>query len=146
LSLIEAYPFNNKTELVKFLSLLKNECETRNIDWINSFTVDYDWDNYPGRWEELLTIHGCANRLGLDFGLIYWPAPHTDSTDTDLDFLQDILYEGACYQSVGGSPEIFAVQSWVYIPYEIVPEQPDNFDQYPFCYAFLCFYDQFIGD
>jgi hypothetical protein len=145
LSLIEAYPHNSMAEILKYVQLLQQECANRNVEGINSLTIDYNWHYYPGRWQELYTIQLRAERLGLAFALIYWPSAHSNqSTALDIDFYNDIMLEGDAYAGVDGYPGIFAIQSWDYIPYQIIPEQPDV-GEYPYCYSFLVFYNEYIS-
>lgn len=149
--LIESYFWFNRDELIEFIEELEAECESRGIDFIDAFSVDHQWLLYgtPNKWGELIELENYCENNGLPFSYIIWPARSEDSTNTDQDFYNDVMYQGREYfRNYGGSPYILDFKDWNWVPRQMVPEYwgvPKPFDEYPFTWVFHKFYDTYLA-
>jgi len=150
--LIESYPeWFNKDELIEFIDELKAECLSRDIDFIDAFCIDHNW-NYGSAyyWNGLIDLEEYCEEINLPFSYIIWPAQSPWETNNDLDFYDDIMEHGDTYfNTYGGSPAIVDFMDWVWVPRQMVPEywgvvKPNS--EYPFTWAFNEFYDTYLAD
>ena len=143
ISLAESYPYwNTEDDLEAFITDLQQECTERGFAGIDSFSLDFNWGYYGSAeyWIGAVELQQFCNDISLPFCMIYWPSRHQEEGDPDFGFYADILYSGSVYESYGGSPDIFAIQSWDYLPRDIVPEETS----YSFTFAFLEFCSRYL--
>jgi hypothetical protein len=141
---IEPYPALTVKEIIWWIDNLQAKCQEMEIQGIDFFCMDPDWA-WQGsfEWEEVALIEAYCDSIGLPFSLICWAAdcgswPGTQYSD--YDWYEGIMSQGSAAQGMGVTPDIFAVQSWLYIPRQIIPED----EQYSFTYSFLEFYQTYV--
>lgn len=139
---IESFPYyfnSDINELIWWLDELEAECNALGVKGIQSFSLDVDW-NMAVSWEDIAALEDSCQARGISFEMIYWPARHTLSNHEDVHFYKDIHDQGAAYQAAGGTPDVYTIQSWTYIPRQMVPES----EQWSFTYSFNSFVRSFV--
>jgi hypothetical protein len=147
ITLIEAYPYFSTNEICEFVDSLQSECDSRGIEGINGLEIDYNWCySSPSYWYGLIDIEEYCEDNDLPFSMIFWPARSYQPSSPDSAFYVDIMYEGKLYfNTYAGSPDMISVTAWDYTPRVMVPEYSPS-TQHPFTWAFLSFYDTFLGE
>lgn len=152
ISLTLAYPRGEtpevcKAQIFEYLDLLQDDCENRGIHGISDLAIDFNWCGYSSSsyWLGLIEIENHCDSIGLPFAMTFWPARSYQPNSPDRDFYDDIRYEGDLYfNTYGGSPDIVGVTAWDYTPRVMVPDTSPPANEYPFTWAVLAFYDEFI--
>ncbi|MBD3278102.1 MAG: hypothetical protein GF388_07370 [Candidatus Aegiribacteria sp.] len=149
--LIESYFWFTRDELIEFIDELEAECESRGIDFIDAFSIDHNWCSWNSAyyWNGLIDIEEYCESNDLAFSYIIWPSRSWDDSYTDQDFYTDVMYQGSLYiNTYNGSPDLLDFMAWNYVPRQMVPEYwgvPKPFDEFPFTWGFLEFYDTYLS-
>ena len=127
---IEPYPYFKYEELTNWVARLQANCESRGIRGLDFVRLDPDWYGFPyykrGSWGEIREFERFCHDHGMRFSLIYWAsdwAKYKNSPSAAKTFwYTSIMYQGKAYESVGGAPDQFVIQSWIDAPPECLPD------------------------
>ncbi len=136
---IEPYPFFDIDELIWWIDELNAACDVLGVDGIQAFSLDVNW-NIGVSWSDVAAFEDSCQARHIRFEMIYWAAQHWQETDEDVDFFNDIHQQGRMYQAAGGTPDVYSIQNWNYIPRQMVPEE----EPWSFTYSLQSFVNTFV--
>ena len=137
---IEPYPSFSVTELIWWIDELNAECQRLGVDGIQAFSLDVNWGGNGVNWNDVAALEDSCQARHIRFEMIYWASPHYRETDEDVDFYNDIHKQGRMYQAAGGTPDVYTIQDWNYIPRQMVPED----EPWSFTYSMQSFINTFV--
>ena len=124
---IEPYPSLSRIDLEHWITGLNNRLATLGVPGIDFFSLDADWRRFPadGNWSDVKKLEDFCRARGVPFSLIYWGATANVST-LDAAWSRAVMLQGRNYAEVGGAPDEFDIQSWLFVPQSVLPETAEN--------------------
>ncbi len=122
----EAYPAISASVLESWVRDLKSRCiaiGTRPPDY---FELDHDWHapygsgTFRWNWYDISNMKSVCHGIGVGFSVIFWAADASNS-NSDSDWYNGVMYQGAMYQIHGIMPDYYSLNSWLNIPHVTVP-------------------------
>lgn len=129
---IEPYPYFQPGQILAFTDAVQARLRQMGVKGLDFIRLDVDWMHFhPGDpkgalgWRGVKQIEDQCHRRGLRFSLIYWAADYGALRQqgglTPDTWTSAILQQAASYQAVGGVPDEYFVESWLFSPSEPVP-------------------------
>jgi len=121
--LMEPYPYFTVGEILNRIDRLNIALDGLGEDPLEGFVLDPNWMLFDNSgWPQVKALEDSCTKRSISFGLIYWASWAANDGypegyfSHDSDWYSDVMHEGQFYQDVGGSPDEYIIQSWLWIP------------------------------
>ena len=149
---IEVYPHFDADLNIQWVDALESRLIDEGIRGQDFYRMDVDWNSIPRintadwehGWREVKRIEDHCRSLGLPFSMIYWAADAGASARirmTPSRWLEGIMRMGEAYETAGGRPDQFDIQTWIA---EFPPVALPETEEFTFTHSVLEFNQRFI--
>ena len=149
---MEVYPYLDADLNIQWIDALESRLIDEGIRSMDFYRMDVDWNDMPqgniadweNSWREVKRIEDHCRSLGLPFSLIYWASDagaFARIRTSPSRWLEGIMRMGEAYESVGGRPDQFDIQTWIN---EYPPVTLPETEEFSFTHSILEFSKRFI--
>ncbi|MHC4445304.1 MAG: immunoglobulin domain-containing protein [Planctomycetota bacterium] len=120
---IMPYRYHYASTIMNYIRDLNDSCAAAAVRGMDYFSIDCDWrvfsgeggSEVKGNWNDVISIQNYCRDRGVPFSMIYNPSRASYSgSSNNYDFWNDIMRQASRYQSFGGQPDEFDLQSWLH--------------------------------
>ena len=122
IGLFEHYNYFSMNEIEDRIRLLEEACAAKSVETIDYFVLDADWTS-PSAWDNFDRFSDWCVQRALPWGMNYSASAHFGNPGaTDIDWYNDIMYQGSRVRSSGAIPDMYMVKSWSVLPNQTNPD------------------------
>lgn len=122
IGLFEHYNYFNMGEIQDRIRLLDEACAAKSVETIDYFVLDADWTS-TNAWANFASFSNWCISRALPWGMNYSASAHFGNPNaTDIDWYNDIMYQGNKVRAGGAYPDMYMIKSWSVLPNQTIPD------------------------